>query len=408
MHRARRLQKAPVAGKKEKTMAEQTLQRQRFPVGYHALHPDVAMNFQMNRFWNWVGEDEMLAELREVAPRIRDTDDWIRELLELGDRALQANRRLPAAYFFRMAEFFMNPKHPRHSSCREKFLELVLAEHRIDAPMRHRVPYGDAKLTAYRLPAASPSGTLVVFGGFDSYIEEWLPILLEWQAAGLDVIAFDGPGQGAALHEGIPMTSDWHQPVGAVLDYFKLDDVALLGFSLGGGLVVRAAARERRVTRVVALDICSNFYGMIGKVGLPEIEKNLNFLPAAVVNAAAERLRKSSDFGEWFVGFGSRVMGTSSSYDCFRALRTFRTDDISALVTQHVLLLAGAGDHLVPLEQLGEQIRSLTNAQSLTARTFTYQEQAQNHCQIGNLGLVAKVVIDWLDSLDPQRGGRTR
>ena len=112
-------------------MAKQTVLLQHFPVGYHALHPDVAMNFQMNRFWNWVGEDQMLAELREVAARIRGTDDWIRELLELGDRALQTNRRLPAAYFFRMAEFFMNPKHPRHSSCREAFLELVLAEHRI-------------------------------------------------------------------------------------------------------------------------------------------------------------------------------------------------------------------------------------------------------------------------------------
>ena len=233
-----------------------------------------------------------------------------------------------------------------------------------------------------------------------------MPILLEWRAQGLDVIAFDGPGQGAALHEGIPMTSDWHQPVGAVLDYFELDDVALLGFSLGGGLAIRAAARERRVTRVVALDICSNFYGMIGKVGLPEIEKNLNYLPPPVVNAAAERLRRSSEFVEWFVGFGSRVMGASSAYDYFRALRTFRTDDVSALVTQHVLLLAGAGDHLVPLEQLGEQIRSLTCAKSLTARTFTYEEQGQNHCQIGNVGLVAKVVVDWLDSLEPETSSR--
>ena len=31
-------------------MAKNTVQPQHFPVGYHALHPDVAMNFQMNRF----------------------------------------------------------------------------------------------------------------------------------------------------------------------------------------------------------------------------------------------------------------------------------------------------------------------------------------------------------------------
>jgi hypothetical protein len=62
-----------------------------------------------------------------------------------------------------------------------------------------------------------------------------------------------------------------------------------------------------------------------------------------------------------------------------------------------------AEDHLVPIEQLGDQIRSLTKARSITARTFTYHEQAQNHCQIGNLALVAKVVVDWLDSVDSRR-----
>ena len=25
-----------------------------FPVGYHALHPDISVNFQMNRFYGWV------------------------------------------------------------------------------------------------------------------------------------------------------------------------------------------------------------------------------------------------------------------------------------------------------------------------------------------------------------------
>ena len=32
----------------------------RFPVGYYPLHPNVSLNFQMNRFWNWVGDKQML------------------------------------------------------------------------------------------------------------------------------------------------------------------------------------------------------------------------------------------------------------------------------------------------------------------------------------------------------------
>ena len=40
------------------------------PVGFHQLHPDVSLNFQMNRWFSWVGEAGTLEELREVAPRI--------------------------------------------------------------------------------------------------------------------------------------------------------------------------------------------------------------------------------------------------------------------------------------------------------------------------------------------------
>lgn len=88
----------------------------RFPVGYHALHPDVALNFQLNRFWNWVGEDRMLAQLRDAASRIVTYQDWTRELLALGEQALAEARPLPAAYLFRMAEFFP-PRTPASGRC---------------------------------------------------------------------------------------------------------------------------------------------------------------------------------------------------------------------------------------------------------------------------------------------------
>jgi len=34
---------------------------------------------------------------------------------------------------------------------------------------------------------------------------------------------------------------------------------------------------------------------------------------------------------------------------------------------------------------------------SVTARVFTRQEQAQNHVQVGNVGLSVRVMLDWLD-----------
>ncbi len=48
------------------------------------------------------------------------------------------------------------------------------------------------------------------------------------------------------------MTADWHKPVGAALDHFEVERVALVGLWLGGCLALRAAALEPRVARRIA------------------------------------------------------------------------------------------------------------------------------------------------------------
>jgi hypothetical protein len=167
-----------------------------FPVGYHNLHPDVTLNFQLNRFWNWVGESQMLEELRRVAPSLRDYAEWTRELLALGARALGEDRMLPGAYLIRAGEFFMSADDPRRRGARRTFLDAVLREFGVGTDQHHDVAYFGRVLSAYRLtPASPPRGVIVVFGGFDSYIEEWLPMLLALRDAGQDVIAFDGPAR---------------------------------------------------------------------------------------------------------------------------------------------------------------------------------------------------------------------
>jgi hypothetical protein len=86
----------------------------------------------------------------------------------------------------------------------------------------------------------------------------------------------------------------------------------------------------------------------------------------------------------------------------FHAWREYITADISSEVKQDVLLMAGAKDHYIPLHMLPDQLMTLTAAHSVTARLFTEAESAQNHCQIGNMGLAVKVILGWLD----ETGGR--
>jgi pimeloyl-ACP methyl ester carboxylesterase len=371
-----------------------------FPVGYHNLHPDATLNFQLNRFWNWVGEPQMLEELRRVAPSLSDYAEWTRQLPALGERALAEGRMLAGAYLIRTGEFFMSPNDPRRGEARRTFLDNVLREFGVAAEQHHAVPYFGRALSAYRLtPASQPRGVVVVFGGFDSCIEEWLPILLALRDAGRDVIAFDGPGQGAALEAGLPMTADWHEPVRAVLDHFGVDDVTLMGFSLGGCLVMRAAALEPRVSRIIADDILTNFTACFA-YRLPAPQKtlvgNAHRFPAAVVDALINHARSRNMFVDWGIGNAEWVFGVDTPAKALAAVRGMRTDDVSARITQDVLLMAGAEDHYVPLWQLGAQIHTLTNARSVTARVFTCAESAQNHCQVGNLGLALRVILAWL------------
>jgi hypothetical protein len=79
----------------------------------------------------------------------------------------------------------------------------------------------------------------------------------------------------------------------------------------------------------------------------------------------------------------------------------YETASISSRLTQDILLLAGAEDHYIPVHQLPDQIATLTHVRSLTARLFTRAEQAQNHVQVGNMGLAFLVMIDWMTGLGP-------
>jgi alpha-beta hydrolase superfamily lysophospholipase len=379
----------------------------RFPVGYYPLHSNALLNYQMNRFWGWTGEEQMLEDLRAAAPRIASYPDWIREMLELSDKALADGRCLPAAYYAAMAHFFLAPDDPRRQPALHRFLDNVLAVNGVTPDDHHLVPYQQAHLSAYRFTPAQPHGSIVLFGGYDTYIEEWLPAILAFRDAGLDIVAFDGPGQGTVLDAGTPMTPDWHLSVATILDYFGLTGITLVGISLGGCLAIRAAAHESRVGRAITWDVCTDFFQVTSRAlaaaDLAVIVANSGQIPAPAVNAAVAAVTQTDLQTDWELAQGKRVMGTAAPADLFKAWREYNTSDVSPLVTQDVLLMAGTKDIGIPFPMLGEQLLTLTAARSVTARAFTEAEQAQNHCQCGNMGLAIKVILDWLD----QAGGRT-
>jgi hypothetical protein len=115
---------------------------------------------------------------------------------------------------------------------------------------------------------------------------------------------------------------------------------------------------------------------------------------------------------EWGSQQGMHVTGSATPYDFLRSTTAMCTRKISDRIRADVLLLAGADDHYVPLSQLVRQAGNLTNARSVTTRAFTAAERASNHCQLGNIGAVSRLIDTWLDStadsvLDGNAAART-
>ena len=378
-----------------------------FPIGYHDLHPDISINFQLNRFYGWAGDDSMLTEMREAAAGVRDYPNFTRIFLELGDKALARVETLKGAYYLRLAEFFLHTKDQRKLPTRQRFVDLLLGHFQIPSSAYSRIPFESGWLPAYRLTSAQPTkGTLVVFGGFDSYIEEWLPAALFFRDAGYDTILFEGPGQGAALELAhLTMSPEWEKPVKAVLDFFRLDAVTLMGFSLGGGLVIRAAAFEPRVRLVIAYDIMTNGIECFLRPLPPPAQKELlgwiDTGNEAAVNKFFVDAMVKSLLLDWMVKLAVHNTGVKTTYEMMKHYQNYETASISSRLTQDVLLMAGAEDHYIPVHQLPDQIATLTHVRSLTARLFTRAEQAQNHVQVGNMGLAFRTIIDWMTSLGP-------
>ena len=372
-------------------------------VGWYDLHPDVSLNFQLNR-WAATGGPEWLADVRPQLGSLRDYDSWRNTFIGLGEAAFVKGRILHAALHFRSAEFFMLASDPRKEPLRKRLIALFREAAGVWPSARRDVSFDGLRLPAWAFSAPEARGTLVLFGGFDSYVEEFFPILASLLDKGWNVVAFEGPGQGAVLEEqGAPLIRDWHRPVAAVLDAFNLQDVTLVGISLGGCLAIRAAAFEPRVRRVVAFDVLSDFFECMMAVHPGPASSIVRGLLATggdgLIDLTLPRLLRQSPVLEWGIAQACHVFGCEMPAAAFRAAQTFHTRDVSERLRQDVLLLAGARDHYVPLSQLWDQMRLLSNARSITTRVFTAQEQAQAHCQVGNLPLAIDTISDWAHNI---------
>jgi pimeloyl-ACP methyl ester carboxylesterase len=368
----------------------------RLPIGFERFHRRPFFNYQLNRAHALGYADR--DELRRAAEAIKTQDDCVSVFEALSGQAQRENRLRNATSYLRVAEFFTPPRSAEKVPRYRRYRELFDAAFANAGVVRHDVPYGGSALPAYWCPAIGEGsrGAVLLHGGFDSLIEEFFAIWQRISAAGFDVIAFEGPGQGGARALGkLSFDHDWEKPVAAVLDHFALSSAGLVGISMGGYWALRAAGREPRVDRVVSW---------------PPVYDWLYRVPAPVRGATRAMLRQRG-FMRWSVRVRTRLVPTlrqvveqaqylvdsddpMAAVDWFLGMNAIHL--ASERVKQDVLLLSGEHDAFQPPVLTRAQANALTGARSLVVRTFTKAEHADQHCQMGNLDLACSVLTAWL------------
>jgi len=374
-----------------------TAEQFHFPVGYYQFHKDQVFNFQLNR-WYSLGYARF-EDMQEVGKRISTFEEWKTEMLKLADKAVAENRLINAAFYYRAAEFYTLLGDPDKEPLYDKFIDLFYRAFENDGIERLKVPYQDAYLPAIRIPSTSTEkrGAIVMHGGFDSFIEEFYSWMKYFSQHGYEVISFEGPGQGGARKKfGLALDWRWERPAKAILDYFKLDDVTWLGISMGGWFCFRAAAFEPRIKRVIASSIAFDYMQMPNFV-VQQLMKLFFTRFRKLTNRLTLRKMVKDKMHAWSVSNMMYIADKKTPVGAMdEALQLNERNLHSELVKQDVLILTGQEDHFIPFKMHDKQIKALTNAQSVIGRVFTGEEQAQNHCQIGNIGLTLDVMVKWI------------
>lgn len=373
-----------------------------FPVGIYKFHEESNLDFQFNRT---VAHGGNLEEVRAIAAKVTDIKSYVALMEEAEERAKAEGNLKKALAYLRAAEFFTTHeegKPERYEEFKKLWYELYSDMIRDYKVQRVEVPYENGYLPVLYSINENPKGVVVLHGGYDSYFEEHLKIALHMYRNGYTVYIFEGPGQGECIYrQGMPFTAEWHKPVGAILDYFNLDDVALMGISFGSILCRLAAAKEHRIKYVCSVGLMTDLYASTLARMPKEFEEKVGQMMDQgnkdEVNKLLRQLMDKSPIYSWYLDQGLMVFDVETPYDYMVATKKYRVAPLTKQITQDFLLVIGQDDHFLSLDLCLDEIKYMEAARSFTMRIITPAEKGENHCNIGNRKLMIDVFLNWLD-----------
>ena len=275
-----------------------------------------------------------------------------------------------------------------------------------------QIPYAGTALPGYFFRAAggpAPRATVILVGGYDGTAEElYFSSGAAALARGYHVLAFDGPGQGAALlQQGLVMRPDWDAVITPVVDYLlarpEVDAarIALMGLSLGGYLAPRAASAEHRIAACIA--DCGSFDLYAAAVerlpgplagGLADAAAGQPSRRATVLRRLLEILEGRPTAG-WALRRGQLVHGVRGPVEYLLSLRDYSLAGRAGSITCPTFVANAEGDAISA--SAPRLAAALTCEKEFV--TFTAAEGAGDHCEAGARTLFNARALGWLDGI---------
>ena len=361
------------------------------------LKEKIAYNFIFNErrvdhrwYGRWFVFGLDYGRLKRVIPRINNWLQWCSEwdkegmfVEKMADDAASKNNIFSAITLYHQAVacyhigqhiFFIDPDQKQQTQekarrCYRKALKLYPEEQR---PKRIEIPYNGAKIPGYIHLTNKKNAPLVIYvNGMDNINEAENHAFGQFMTrAGLNFLAFDGPGQ-AEFWQHMKFDTDYYKSVSAIIDWlfednadfnFDLERIATVGFSLGGHLAPLAAAYDKRICCTVGNSGFAQIGGLEGAKKLNPIwQRGINFMTGY------------KDFAE--------------------AVKHFDLDITEAPPLECPFLFFHAGrDEVMPTPK--KQADTFMNwAQG--EKELKYYPEAE-HCTVDRLDEVFPYIVDWL------------
>jgi dipeptidyl aminopeptidase/acylaminoacyl peptidase len=318
-------------------------------------------------------------------------DAWHHEWARLADilerRAKGGSRHSAAENYFlsslyhTISEHFIPPADPaRLASYREVLRTFDLGRQASTHPVeRVLVPFDGTTLPAYFVPAPAKGPAAIFICGLDTTKELWfLRARLQFAARGINALFIDTPGIGEALRlQKLVTRHDYEKPVAAAIDWLEKhpqvekDRIGIVGSSLGGYYVARAAAFEPRLKAAVAWGAIYDYHAVWRR------------------RMEGKGIVAAPRFQLMF------ITGTESMEAAVEKVKDFRVADFAARIRCPFLVMHGAEDQQVLMDDARAMYGAL-GSRDKEMVVFTGENGGAAHTQFDNHLPALQICADWI------------